>query len=91
MTTKIGQSLFIANATTTVLFGRDITEAESSALKNAKKAVLAAGRQVGPDKVEEDGTWFTLWQESADAEAFVAVANGFTPPPTSASVEVLTD
>jgi hypothetical protein len=86
--TKIAQASFIATTKTTVVFGRELTDAEKTALGNSKKSALGAGHQVSIDAIDTaTQTFVALWSDAADAEAYVAVAGGFTPAPTSVTVE----
>jgi hypothetical protein len=85
--TKLAQSQFLANTLTIIVFGRTLTAAETTELLTAKKSVISSGNQVGPDQINTTtDTYSCLWSNQADADAYVAVANGFTPPPTTATV-----
>jgi len=87
---KLSQAQFVASTKTTIVFGRELTTDEYSALKAAEKSAVIAGHQVSPSTVDTATyTYTTYWSDLSDAEAYVAVANGFDPAPTSVTVDAI--
>ena len=78
----IETATFIANAKTSVVYGRKLTADESAQLNAVKITALTAGRQLSSPQDAED-TRITFWADIADANAYAAVANGFSPAPTT--------
>ena len=83
-------SAFIANAKSTVIFGRSLTDAETAAL-NAEKVSLVESGAVFSQTTENvtDPTTLTVvsyWGNITQAQEYIAIINGFTPAVTSASV-----
>ena len=72
--------------TTTVVWGRNLTQAESAELNNQVAIDVAAG--------ETDGTYtgnnmtgvIRTWISTDTANAWISFVNTFSPPPTSAIV-----
>jgi len=85
---KLAQTQFIANAQSTVVFGREITDAEQLAMKDFQKNVITNGRMVGADVID-DFTYANRWTDISDANGYVALCNGFSPAPTSATAEAI--
>jgi hypothetical protein len=92
---KLRTAQFLADTGSYLTFNRALTTEELASLMDVKKSAVAAGHQVSPDQVDvqvdpdtEVGTYTytNFWTESSDANAYVAVANGFSPAPTSAIV-----
>jgi hypothetical protein len=91
MTQLVSGALFIATAKTEVLWGRELSPTEASSILAQKSTFISGGTQVtaGEPDSDEDGSTITYWSNTADATAFVAFLNTFTPPPTSAAVTTL--
>jgi len=88
--TKLAQTQFLANAQSTIVFGRPVTASEQLAISNFKKDVIAAGRQVGVDMFNEPTlTYVNRWSDINDATGYVALCNGFSPAPTAATAEAV--
>jgi len=86
----LGSLQFIANAQADVTWGRVLTDAENTALINAKIALINGGVQCGP------GTWVTDSQTESTrfstldaANSYVATCNTFSPAPQSATANAV--
>ena len=80
---------FEANAKSTVVNNRQLTEAESASLITIKKNAMAAGEQVSPNTVTVDPdtgyiTGVSYYSNIATANAFVTAYLSFDPAPISA-------
>ena len=80
----IAQSLFVANTQTSVIYGRPLTTDELAQLNAVRITAVTAGRQCSlAQAITEAGQWVTYWTDISDANAYAAVANGFSPAPTT--------
>ena len=80
---------FEANAKSTVVINRQLTEAESASLVTIKKNAMAAGEQVSPNTTTVDPetgniTNTSYYSNIATANAFVTAYLSFDPAPISA-------
>ena len=80
---------FEANAKSTVVMNRSLTEAEVSAILLIKQNAIAAGGQVSPNIATTDAetgdiTSVTYYNTIATANSVVAAYLGFSPAPISA-------
>jgi hypothetical protein len=91
MTQLVSGALFIATAQTNVLWNRALTAAESDAVLAQKTTYISSGTQItaGVAVSETDASTVTYWSNTADATAFVAFLNTFSPPPSTATVTTL--
>jgi hypothetical protein len=80
----ISTASFVANAQTSVVWGRALTASEVSQLNSVRIAAVNAGRQcsTAQSTLDTDPT-LTNWSDISDANAYVAVANTFSPAPTT--------
>ena len=86
--TKLALTQFIANAQSTVDFGRETTETEKTAMKNFQKNIITNGRMVGVDVVDAF-IYSNRWTDINDANGYVTLCNGFSPAPISATAEAV--
>ena len=85
--TTIASASFIANYQTVVIFGRTITSAEVAQLNAVRTTAITAGRQCSTVILNtDDGSNTTYWASADDANSYTAVANAFSPAPTTACV-----
>ena len=83
-TIAIATATFIANAKTSVVYGRPLTTDELAQLNAVRITAVTAGRQCSLAQVTtEAGQSITYWTDISDANAYAAVANGFSPAPTT--------
>jgi len=80
---------FEANAKSTVVINRQLTEAESASIITIKENAMAAGEQVSPNTTTVDPetgniTNTSYYSNIATANAFVAAYLSFDPAPISA-------
>ena len=80
---------FEANAKTTVVNNRQLTEAESASLVTIKKNAMAAGEQVSPNTttIDPDTGYITntsYYSNIVTANAYVTAYLAFVPAPISA-------
>lgn len=79
--------LWLATTQTSVTWGRELTEAEQTAIDNQKKTFVAAGTLIGGDRVYTENNQVTVkWNNADDAAAYIATCQSFTPPPLEAVV-----
>jgi hypothetical protein len=83
--TTIASASFVASYKTTVTFGRTITNSEVDQLNAVRTTAISAGRQCST-AINTDGTNVTYWASADDANSYTAVANAFSPAPTTACV-----
>ena len=82
--TIIAAAGFVASAETSVVWGRDLTSSELNQLTAVKTTALNAGRQCSAATVGSDNVSSSYWASSEDANSYAAVANAFSPAPTTA-------
>ena len=85
---------FAANAKTTVVNNRQLTEAEAASVVTIKQNAMAAGEQVSPltQTVDPDTGYITgvsYYSNIATANAYVAAYLSFDPAPISAVATAL--
>lgn len=78
---KEAAASFVANAQTSVVFGRSLTSGELDQINTVKETALNAGRQCSPFVNGPNGESITYFASIDDANSYVAVVNGFTPAP----------
>jgi len=86
----VAMATFLAFARTTVIFDRELTELEEDLLKVVLKATIYDSVKMAPTGRQVNQVNYapkTYWSHLSDAEAYVAVANGFNPAPISVTVE----
>jgi hypothetical protein len=90
MSVLIAQA-FVANAISTVVFDRPITETEFLTLKAIKQNAIDAGEQVSPGTTTTDDagiiTRVSYFSNIATANAYSAANLAFVPAPISSTVE----
>jgi hypothetical protein len=88
---KLANSLaFVANAQATVVWGRELTDSEKTALANAKISIIQNGAQCDVGNLDSETLTSTvLFSTTAAADSYAAVAQGFSPAPTSATVQAV--
>jgi hypothetical protein len=82
---------FLANAKTTVVTDRPLTEAESASLTTVKQNAIDVGEQVSPNiAITDPGsgnvTNISYFSNIATANTYLAAYQAFVPPPLSAVV-----
>jgi hypothetical protein len=91
-------SAFVANAMTVVTFGRATTDAENVASTAEKTTLLNGGAKFTQVTTNSDlenpenpatSTVTSYWGTLADAQAYIAFVNTFSPPPAVATVETI--
>jgi hypothetical protein len=78
------QALFIANAQTSVIYGRALTNTELTQLNAVRTTAISAGRQCSQSVTNDTGESVGYWSDITDANSFASVANAFSPAPTTA-------
>jgi hypothetical protein len=83
---QLAPQAFIANAKAVVVLGRAITPEENSVLNAIRKAAAAASEGVSTVNADfETFTFTSFYSNLATAQAVASAAQGFNPPPTSAT------
>ena len=74
---------FIANAQSSVVFGRELTAGELDQLHAFRITIIEAGRQCSTAQTTSSGETVSYWSNIDDANSYVAVANAFSPAPVT--------
>ena len=85
MTQLVSGAQFIATTKVTMTWGRALTEAETTTINSARIGYITGGALITASEPQQDGSTISYWNNQSDANAYVAVCNSFTPPPTSIS------
>ena len=80
--------VFGASAESVVTWGRTLTAQENGSLSQQKGSMMSQG-QFGSFPATVDGVQTYQWIVEAAATEWVAFCNTFTPPPVSATVQLL--
>jgi hypothetical protein len=80
--------VFAASAESVVTWGRTLTSEELNSVNQQKGSMFAQGK-FGSFPALVDGVQTYQWTTSDAATEWVAFCNTFTPPPTSAIVQLL--
>jgi hypothetical protein len=87
---RIASATFVANVNSVLVFGRELTAEEITALANYKVTILGQGHQVSPNVFDSSNNSLqNYWDNLAAAEGYANVASGFTPPPTSVDISAV--
>ena len=82
--------VFGVTAESVITWGRDLTVQERADLQTKKGAMFSEGK-FGSFPIAVDGVQTSPWFNAAAANEWVAYCNTFTPPPTSAIVQAITE
>jgi hypothetical protein len=82
--------VFGATSESVVTWGRDLTATERNNLRVKRGAMMSEGK-FGSFPLAVSGVQTSQWLSAAVANEWVAYCNTFTPPPTSAIVQDITE
>ena len=74
---------FIANAQSSVVYGRELTAGELDQINAIRITLIEAGRQCSTAQTTSSGATVSYWSNIDDANSYVVVVNAFSPAPVT--------
>ena len=77
---------FIANAQSSVVYGRELAAGELDQINAIRITLIEAGRQCSLAQTNTSGATVSYWSNIDDANSYAALINTFSPAPVSVTV-----